>query len=412
LNRYVRAAAALAAAAALLPALAGPAEARPAPAATRADPALAARLAQALAVPHVPAARTSALAVDLVTGEVLFGRNAALALAPASTEKLAVSYALLATFGPGYRIETRVLGNGWQDGAVWRGDLVLKGYGDPALAAAQLRSLAAQVRELGVRRVTGRVLGDESFYDARRVAPGWRASYYIRESEPLSALVVDRARYRGAVSGNPALAAAALFRQALQAQGVAVAKPTALGRAEDEVNELARVASAPLLRLVTLVNRDSDNFAAEMLLKHLGAVQRGEGTTPAGAAEARALLAEAGVPLAGVRLVDGSGLSLQNRTTAACLVAILRLAWADPVLRPSFLASLAVAGRSGTLRKRLRGPPALGQVVAKTGTTRASSALAGYVRGRYVFAVVTNGAPVSSYWARQAQDRFVTALAK
>ena len=55
--------------------------------------------------------------------------------------------------------------------------------------------------------------------------------------------------------------------------------------------------------------------------------------------------------------------------------------------------------------------PARCRVIAKTGTTRLASALSGFVRDRYVFAILQNGRPISSYWARIAQDRFATALA-
>ena len=80
-------------------------------------------------------------------------------------------------------------------------------------------------------------------------------------------------------------------------------------------------------------------------------------------------------------------------------------------MRPYLLAALPVAGRSGTLADRMRTPPARGNVQAKTGTTSLASALSGYVKRRYVFSVLQNGSPVSSYWARRAQDRFATALA-
>jgi D-alanyl-D-alanine carboxypeptidase/D-alanyl-D-alanine-endopeptidase (penicillin-binding protein 4) len=70
-----------------------------------------------------------------------------------------------------------------------------------------------------------------------------------------------------------------------------------------------------------------------------------------------------------------------------------------------------VAGISGTLETRLRAAPARGVVRAKTGTTDQASALSGYVRDRYGFAVLQNGRPVHSWSARKAQDRFATALA-
>jgi PBP4 family serine-type D-alanyl-D-alanine carboxypeptidase len=159
------------------------------------------------------------------------------------------------------------------------------------------------------------------------------------------------------------------------------------------------------------MDKHSDNFTAELVLKQLGAIENGVGTSPGGAAYARRLLAEAGVPLAGVRLVDGSGLSLLDRLTVRALEATLRAAWADPDVRPAFLAALPVAGINGTLSDRMRQPPARGNVIAKTGTTFGASALSGYVKHRYVFSVLQNGNPVSSFWARRAQDRFATALA-
>lgn len=371
-----------------------------------ADRTLPAKLARALAVPHVSPARTGAIAVDLATGELVFERNAALGLAPASTEKLALSYALLATVGPAYRLETQVVGAGELDGEVWRGDLVLKGFGDPTLRSGDLAALARRVRAGGIRTVTGGVVGDESYYDNRRTGPGWKASFYIQESAPLSALSVNRTEAR-----RPALLTAQLFSRALKAAGVTVNRAAREGRAPEESELIALDTSPALLAILREVNRDSDNFVAEMLLKHLGALERGKGTSAAGAAAARAALAEAGVPLAGVRIVDGSGLSRLDRLTADALAALLVAAWQDPLLRGSFLSTLAVAGVNGTLEDRLERPPSRGKVFAKTGTTNAASALAGYVGGRYAFAVLTNGSPVAYWWCRRAQDRFVTALA-
>lgn len=383
-----------------------------APAAAAADPSLTLRLSRSLSVPRVDSARSAALAVDLRSGEVVFSHRSGLALAPASTEKLPLTYALLVRLGPSYRIATRVYGRGdGLDGTTWHGDLVLKGHGDPTLSTAGLRRLAAQVRALGIRRVTGSIVGDESYFDARRTGPGWRPSY-LRYSAPLSALVVDRALHRNAVSPRPGLAAAAAFRAALSSAGVQVTGGARLGRANAGELELAELESPPLLQLVRVVNRHSDNFTAEQLLKHLGAAESGKGTTPAGAAVVMRTLRGAGVPLAGIRIADGSGLSLDNRLTANALVAILRAAWTEPTLRTTLVSSLAVAGREGTLKRRLRGPPVAGRVFAKTGSTRQASTLAGYVGGRYAFAVLQNGTPVSHSWARTAQDRFVTVLAR
>ena len=376
-----------------------------------AQPPLAERLARALEVPHVSPTSTAAVAFDLGTGKEVFARHRTMALAPASTEKLALAYAALFALGSEYRIETDVLGTGELDGSIWRGALVLQGHGDPAFTSVGLARLAQQVRALGVRRVTGGVIGDESYFDTRRVVSGWKPSFYIEESPPLSALVVDRGKVGGFTRASPALAAATLFREALRRAGISVVGRTRVGHPQASDFPLAFVHSPPVRALVRYMGLESDNFTAEMLLKQLGAVEEGKGTSAAGAAVVTRTLRTSRVPLAGVRIVDGSGLSLLNRLTAGALVGTLRAAWAEPEIKTALLRSLPVSGRTGTLETRLRRPPALGNVAAKTGTTSRASALSGYVRGRYVFAVIQNGRPVSAYWARKAQDRFVTTLA-
>jgi D-alanyl-D-alanine carboxypeptidase/D-alanyl-D-alanine-endopeptidase (penicillin-binding protein 4) len=368
-------------------------------------------LQQALRVPHVSVRSTGAVVVDLTTGETVYSQNASLSLLPASNEKLAVTYAALTALGPGFRIETDVLGEGHQVGTTWQGDLVLKGYGDPTLSSADLVDLARQVRAAGITRITGSVLGDESWFDTFRTAPGWKASFYIYESAPLSALIVDRGRFGRFTSHDPALAAAQLFRSALVRAGVRVVGGAEHGTADDAAEPLASVDSPTIAAIVRWMDRVSDNFVAEMLVKELGAVQAARGTTAAGLAVVTGLLGAAGVPLEGVRLVDGSGLSLSDRLTPTALASLLSVMWTDFEVRLELIASLPLAGRTGTLQDRMRRGAATGVVRAKTGTTSNASALSGFVADRYVFSILQNGRPISWTWARIAQDRFATVLA-
>ena len=368
------------------------------------------RLANALAVRGNAPSASAALALDLQSGGVVFARHADLSLAPASNEKLPVTFAALRDLGVSYRFKTEVLGRGAQEGDVWHGDLFLKGFGDPTLTSARLARLARQVAAAGITRVEGRLFGDETWFDAKRAAPGWKTGFLVFDCPPLSALVVDRAEYDGHVAASPALAAAGTFRRLLRAAGVETG-PVGLGRTPEGATQLGMVESATLPNVVAVMDRDSDNFRAEMLLKQLGAEIGGAGTTAAGAAVVRRDLAAAKVPLGGVVIADGSGLSLLDRTTANALAALLLAAWNDPVLKLPFWSALPVAGENGTLEDRMEKPPARGAVRAKTGTTNAASALSGYVRDRYVFAVLQNGSPVAALAARRAQDRFATALA-
>lgn len=369
------------------------------------------RLAQALAVPGNPAAASGAVVLDLQSGRVLFARHPDLALAPASNNKLTVTYTALRELGTVYRFRTEVLGRGYQDGSVWHGDVFLKGFGDPTLTALQVERLATQIAELGITRIAGRVYGDETWFDAVRTGPGWKPAFYIEECPPLSALVVDRAWYDHHTAHQPALAAAGLFKLLLRKHGVA-SGVVGLGRAPADAYGLAQVESDPLTDILASMDRQSDNFDAEMLLKDIGAEVGTGGTTAAGAAIVVRDLAAAGIPLAGVRIVDGSGLSLADRLTARAIATLLETMWNDPDLQQPVWAALPIAGVNGTLDKRmLRGSPAHGVVRAKTGTTDRASALSGYVRDRFVFAVLQNGWPVAEHAAEHAEDRFASALA-
>jgi len=204
--------------------------------------------------------------------------------------------------------------------------------------------------------------------------------------------------------------AARAFRAGLAARGVAVAGPAGTGTAPHGATILAVDRSVPLAAITKSMNTDSDNFAAEMVLKQLGTLDGGDGSSAAGARVVLSAMAAAGIPTAGVRIVDGSGLSSLDRLTARALVGVIRAGIWDERIGPAFLASFAVSGRSGTLERRL--PTLAGVVRGKTGTTSLACTLAGLVHGDVVFAVLQNGSPVSYWSARTAQDRFVAALAR
>jgi serine-type D-Ala-D-Ala carboxypeptidase/endopeptidase (penicillin-binding protein 4) len=370
------------------------------------------QLSRALHARHISPARTGAIVFDLQSGTMLFAHNARLGLRPASNEKLATTYAALTALGPSFRIETDVLGEGQQEGATWDGNLVLKGYGDPALSFAQVNSLARQVAAAGIKHVSGRVVGDESWFDTRRTGLGWKPQFYLHESPALSALIVNRGWTGRYETRRPALTAAQLFRHDLRRAGISVHGGAALGVASEEAAPLAQVQSAPLSAVVRHMDVYSDNFYAEMLLKEIGAVQGDFGSAMAGIAVERRLLQDAGVPLGGVRLVDGSGLSLLDRWTPLGLATLLRTMYEDEGLRPYLLAALPIAGKTGTLAHRMRTGPAHGLVRAKTGTTGNASSLSGFVGDRYAFSILENGSPVRVLNAEASQNRFAQVLAR
>jgi D-alanyl-D-alanine carboxypeptidase/D-alanyl-D-alanine-endopeptidase (penicillin-binding protein 4) len=369
------------------------------------------RLDRALQARGVSRAATGALVINLRTGRTVYGLHRSRSLEPASNQKLAVALATLDRLGAVYRIPTKVFGVGSRSGSIWRGPLILKGYGDPSLTRADLRRLARKVSALGIRKVTGRIVWDETYYDARRTCPGWKPSWYKVESPPLSALVVARGKVDGRTVDNPARAAGVAFRKALRAAGVRVLRGVRGGATPANATKLGSVVSGRLSQLVRSMNKRSDNFYAEMLLKHLGAKLRMAGTTYRGSLVVRGVLRRRGVPLSGVRIVDGSGLSVRDRLTARAVVAMLISGWSDPALGRAWTRSLPIAGYDGTLEDRMRREPAYRTVRAKTGTTRTASSLSGYAGSRYVFSILQNGHPIPWWYARRAQDRFAQILA-
>jgi serine-type D-Ala-D-Ala carboxypeptidase/endopeptidase (penicillin-binding protein 4) len=385
--------------------------AQAAAAAPAAEAGLRDRLDRALQARGVSRASTGALVINLRTGRTVYGLHRSRSLEPASNQKLAVALAALDRLGSVYRIPTKVFGVGSRSSSTWRGRLILKGYGDPSLARGDLRRLARKVRALGIRKVTGRIIWDETYYDARRTCPGWKPSWYKVESPPLSALVVARGKVGGRTVDNPARAAGVAFRKALKAAGVKVPRGVRGGRTPARATALGSVVSGRLARLVRSMNKRSDNFYAEMLVKHLGAKFRGAGTTNRGSRVVRGVLRRRGVPLGGIRIVDGSGLSVHDRLTARAIAAMLISGWSDPAIGSAWARSLPVAGVDGTLEDRMRREPAYRTVRAKTGTTQRASSLSGYAGTRYVFSILQNGRPIPWWYARRAQDRFAQILA-
>lgn len=351
---------------------------------------------------------SSAWVVDLAAEDPLFGTRPRTRRIPASNEKLYTAVAALSRLGDTGRLSTTALATrSLTLNGTLKGDLHLRGGGDPTLTTAGLEVLAQDLRDAGLSRITGRVVGDETAFDRRRGPPseGYRAGRYVA---PLGALMVDRGYDRGRVQRNPPAHAATVLARQLRDAGVEVPARGRAGRTPDGALALATRRSPTVTTLVRTMNVDSDNYVAEMLLKAVGMTDARAGTTARGAAVAAAVARdELGVA---PRLVDGSGLSRGNRTTPRELVALLAGRFEDP----AFFGSLAVAGVSGTLRDRMRSSFARRRCRGKTGTLSDVSALSGYCRtrdgGTVAFSILMNRTYPAG--ARTLQDRMVGQIAR
>lgn len=351
-----------------------------------------------------------AYVADLDSGETLFADDPDVPRIPASVNKLFTTSTALERFGSDHTFQTEVLAQTAPDtsGIVF-GDLYLRGGGDPDFTTTDARTLARGLAAQGITEVTGRVIGDESRWDAVRGGPEsrYRTSIWVG---PLSALTLDRGFAGRRFQTDPPRTAARAFDRALDRAGIAVARQPRPGITPPEAVPVASWPSPTVAELVARTNTPSDNFFAESLLKALGAGFGSRGTTAAGAAVVRSTVAGFG---ARPQVVDGSGLSRRDRTTPRDVVDVISAMDHSPDAA-IFEGSLAIAGRTGTLDQRMRRTAARGRCHAKTGTLSNVSALAGYCdtrAGRRVaFAFLMNGINVN--WAHTRQDRMTAALAR
>jgi D-alanyl-D-alanine carboxypeptidase/D-alanyl-D-alanine-endopeptidase (penicillin-binding protein 4) len=342
----------------------------------------------------------------------------------ASNTKLFTTSAALARFGTEGTLGTEVLGRGeLNTEGVYRGNLYLRGGGDPTFGSRRftrrsygggstVQRLAALLANVGIERVAGRVVGDESAFDSLRGGPdsGYGISIWVG---PLSALSYNRGLFTEGGNGfqaNPPAFAAARLDDALEARDIVVRLKPRSGATPDGTEVLASVDSPPMERLIRLTNKPSDNFFAETLLKDLALEARGRGTTKGGTRVATAFARRLGIR---PRLVDGSGLSRGNRASPKGIVKLLA-AMRERDDFDEFFGSLAVAGRDGTLFDRMRSGPARSRCVGKTGTLSNVSALSGYCETRsgndYAYSILMNG--VYTVGARRLQDKMLQAIAK
>jgi serine-type D-Ala-D-Ala carboxypeptidase/endopeptidase (penicillin-binding protein 4) len=390
---------------------------------------LGSRIRGVLAAHGLTGPSTAVSVYDLTSRRQLYAFHASTPLRPASNEKLVTSATALARWQPNHHFKTELwLGAAGPDaGGVLHGNIYLKGYGDPSLStAAYMRSryasgmsnlgdFVAALQSLGVSKITGRVVADDSFFDATRAVQSWRpgmTAYCGR----LSALALNEGfGPKGTYVADPSLYAAHTLSSLLRLGGIQVVRPAIRGTTPQTATLGFTEASAHLSRILAAMNRPSDNFFAEELLKGLGADFRAEGTTAAGLKVEVAFLKSIGMPAGSYRLHDGSGLSYADRLSARGITKLLIVMSKRPD-HATYRNSLSVAGVNGTLRHRMKHTAAQGNVRAKTGTLAVASNLSGYVttanQHKLVFSILMNAPGIWVPNAIAAQDAIAVTLAR
>ncbi|WP_238412680.1 D-alanyl-D-alanine carboxypeptidase/D-alanyl-D-alanine endopeptidase [Saccharothrix deserti] len=370
-------------------------------------------------------APVAGVVVDPVTGTTLWNQGETAPQTPASTIKILTAAAALLTLDHTSQLSTKVV-QGAQPGTV-----VLVGGGDPTLSslpagettvypgAATIDDLAAQVRATG-QPVT-QVQYDVSRYAGPGMAPGWDPADvptgYVSPIEPvmLDGGRSDPKKMDTPRTSTPAAAAAQALAQRLGVPAVAA------GVATPDAKVLGEVKSAPVDQLVENLMQISDNVLAETMAREVAKARGAEMSFEGAAKAVRDVLTENGFDLSSSTVVDGSGLSPNDKVPAKLLADVLTAAAkpdaSDPKtakLRP-LLTALPVAGGSGTLAGRYEesGAEGRGWVRAKTGTLTSVNSLAGVVLdtdGRLLVFAFMSLSPEQAIPVRGALDEMAAAL--
>ncbi len=342
-------------------------------------------------VPLASRVGASSCAAVSIDGLTVSSVNPESAVLPASTLKVVVAAVALEVLGAEHRFRTTAHAEVSADGSV-SGDLVVVGGGDPVLTTAgwaadsgqtyppinvtSLEALADAVVAAGVTRIMGRVVGNGGRYDDERFIPSWSEAIRVTEAGPYGALMVNDARLSGgAIASDPALGTAEVFTRLLLERNVNIDEEPAADATAVAGTEIASVSSAALPEIIAEMLVTSDDNTAELLVKEIGRASQDQGTTASGLAEIVARLGSWGIGLEGTSLVDGSGLSRDNRLTCAVLLGVLQHGRLDDAVGQG----MPIAAQSGTLTSEFVDTPMAGVLRGKTGSLTDVKGLAGYV---------------------------------
>ena len=328
-----------------------------------------------------------------LTQDTIFQKNAFVSMTPASNTKLFTTATALSLLGGDFPLFTKIMTNDLNiKNGVINGDIFIKGYGNSTFTVSDLEVMVNTIKSKGIRKITGRIIGDDTYFDDVYFRGDWITDEVANVSlPPISAIVIDRNRevtykkirrrmksYTTNVS-DPPLHAAKLLREKLAAEGIEVGGICMKG--ETPGNAVTLAESKIILRnLISLINKHSDNFLAECLFKTIGAESsKQQGNSFYSTQAITNFLEENGVYLRGSSILDGSGISRFDQVTPISIAGILEKMYFDIANFEDYYKSLSIAGVDGTLRNRFTGTSAENNLHGKTGTLDGISSLSGYL---------------------------------
>ncbi|MCH8289367.1 MAG: D-alanyl-D-alanine carboxypeptidase/D-alanyl-D-alanine-endopeptidase [Candidatus Marinimicrobia bacterium] len=422
--------------------------------------------------------------------EVLYRRNEDKLLIPASNLKLFTTAVALVRFGPNFTYKTRLYYDGKIQNGTLKGDLVIRGSGDPTISGrynggdltATFREWSDSLKSLGINRIEGNIIGDDDYFDDVPLGKGWSwddepqwysahtsglsfndnaidlkirpgenpgdkavikldpPTSYVQIKNNIRTTEPDSISYYGfsrSIDGNlftfwgkfpvnkkesktwasvrnPTLYTATVLKETLESAGIEIT-----GEAKDvddisskpdysKIQVAAVYTSPPMSTMIKTVNKPSQNFYAEQLLKTLGKEYQNEGSWSAGVKVVKSFLNAVGIDGNAIKIVDGSGLSRLNLVSPRQVATLLRY-MRQHRYGKYYYDSLPIAGLDGTIRRRMIGTNAQGNLRAKTGHISYVRALSGYVTTAdgedIVFSFIVNNYDVPTSMADELQNR-------
>ena len=406
--------------------------------------------------------------------------NVEVARNPASTIKLVTTWTALDILGPTYTWPTRIYALGPIENGVLKGDLLIKGFGDPYLVIEDFWKMLGELRRKGVRDIEGDLVLDDSLFEVDENDPAafdgeryrlynvlpsalivnFKAIDFMIDPDPANGVVnittipqlanlqitnrikmtsarcrgkspriimdtaapdrPDHVIFSGEIPGScrnyqlgrtamtPNSYTFGLFQSLWQQWGGTLSGGFRRASLPNKQRALLTWRSRHLAEVIRPLNKWSNNLMTRMLLYSIGEAQYPPPITRANGTQAlRDHLAGRGLDVTKLVIDNGAGLSRDTRVTAQFLTDLLRLAWFESTM-PEFVASLAIAGKDGTVRKRFRGTPQSAHMHLKTGSLDDVSAIGGYVHtphGRtFMVSLLVNSRGVNYGIGKDLQD--------
>uniref|UniRef100_A0A7C5Y2Q0 D-alanyl-D-alanine carboxypeptidase n=1 Tax=Fervidobacterium nodosum TaxID=2424 RepID=A0A7C5Y2Q0_9BACT len=343
---------------------------------------------------------------DVEDGTIIYKQNEHNLFIPASLTKIFTTLAAWDILGPDFRYTTTVYVPIGVISPILKGDVVIKGNGDPSMSVDILKNNLRKFVTEGVKEIQGDIIIDNSFFSDERWGVGWEWDY---KNPSVDALILRE--YVNSFDPKSKNAVALHYGsqviKILQSYGIKVTGSAKVGKLPASYREFIVIKSPPLKTLIEISNKLSSNSYAEQILRTLGLRVYNLGSISNSIKVVNDFYKKLFGDFYPFRLNDGCGLSTYNITTPYMVATTLAYAYKNYGGLEGFISTLSVAGKDGTLQNRLKDITLYG----KTGTLQRVSNVAGIMITRtgrkLAFCIMLNNFVAPTYTAMAYQDEII-----